>query len=154
MLATHILATVEPQRLLKATEGLVNGAFIITVTCSEEDSLEGFVKNGDNVEYAVAITPARTFCSCKDSMFRHSVCKHSVALALPLPPILLSIARTNGHIGLRFSSLSNLTYSIQASTNLVNWEMLGTATDSANGQYQFEDTNTSNFKRRFYRTAF
>ena len=82
MLATQILATVEPQRLLKATEGLVNGAFIITVTRSEEDSLEGFVKNGDNVEYAVAITPARTFCSCKDSMFRHTTCKHAVALAL------------------------------------------------------------------------
>ncbi len=82
MLTTQILAQVEPQRLLKATEGLVNGAFIITVTRSEEDSLEGFVKNGDGIEYAVAITPARTFCSCRDSMFRHSVCKHSVVLVL------------------------------------------------------------------------
>ncbi len=82
MLATHILAQVEPQRLLKATEGIVNGAFSITITRSEKDSLEGFVKNGDGIEYAVAITPARTFCSCKDSMFRHSVCKHSVALVL------------------------------------------------------------------------
>ncbi len=82
MLTTHILAQVEPQRLLKATEGLVNGAFTITVTHSEEDSLEGFVKNGDNIEYSVVITPSRTFCSCKDSMFRHSICKHSIALAL------------------------------------------------------------------------
>src|ERR1043166_1864287 len=82
MLATQILSQVEPQRLLKATEGLVNGAFTITVTRSEDDSLEGFVKNGDNVEYAVAIMPARVFCSCKDSMFRHSVCKHAVALSL------------------------------------------------------------------------
>src|SRR5215475_7595658 len=82
MLAAQILAQVEPQRLLKATEGLVNGAFSITITRCEEDSLEGFVKNGDNVEYSVVITPARTFCSCKDSMFRHSVCKHAVALSL------------------------------------------------------------------------
>ncbi len=82
MLATHILATVDLQRLLKATEGLVNGAFTITVTRCEEDSFEGFVKNGDNVEYSVVITPTRTFCSCKDSMFRHSVCKHAVALSL------------------------------------------------------------------------
>ena len=81
--------------------------------------------------------------------------QHSVAIALPLSPILLSIAApTNGHIRLLFSSLSNLTYAIQSSTNLINWEMLGTATDSGNGQYQFEDTNTANFKRRFYRTAF
>ena len=49
MLATQILATVEPQRFLKATEGLVNGAFHITVTRSDEDSIEGFVTNGDNV---------------------------------------------------------------------------------------------------------
>ncbi len=82
MLVNHILANVEPQRLLKATEGLVNGAFTITITRSEEDSLEGFVKNGDGIEYAVAITPTRVFCSCKDSMFRHSTCKHAVALAL------------------------------------------------------------------------
>ena len=82
MLTTHILAQVEPQRLLKATEGLVNGAFTITVTRSEEDNLEGFVKNSDNVEYGVVITPSRTFGSCKDSMFRHSTCKHAVALAL------------------------------------------------------------------------
>ncbi len=79
--------------------------------------------------------------------------QHSVALALPLSPILLSIAPTNGHIRLQFSSVSNLAYTIQTSTNLINWEMLGTATDSGNGQYQFEDTNTANFKRRFYRTA-
>ena len=40
------------------------------------------MKNGDNVEYSVVLTPSRTFCSCKDSMFRHTVCKHATALAL------------------------------------------------------------------------
>src|SRR4029077_8432187 len=82
MLATQILAQVEPQRLLKATEGLVNGTFTITVTRCEEDDVEGFVKNGDGIEYGVVLTPSRTFCSCKDSMFRHTTCKHAVALAL------------------------------------------------------------------------
>ena len=56
-------------------------------------------------------------------------------------------------LGLQFSGLSNLSYTIQISSNLINWEMLGTATDIGNGQYQFEDTNTANFKKRFYRTA-
>jgi len=82
MLATHIVASVEPQRLLKATEGLVNGAFTITITRSEEDSLEGFVKNGDKVEYSVVLIPSRTFCSCKEAMVRHATCKPAVALAL------------------------------------------------------------------------
>jgi hypothetical protein len=30
----------------------------------------------------VTLTQDRVFCSCKDSMFRHTVCKHAVVLAL------------------------------------------------------------------------
>lgn len=81
-LATHTLAHVEAQRLQKAVDGYVSGAFTIRVTRNTEDAIEGFVTNGDKVEYSVAITPHRMFCSCKDSMFRHKICKHSVALAL------------------------------------------------------------------------
>jgi hypothetical protein len=82
MLTTQILATVEPMRLLKATEGLVSGAYTITVLAQSEAEIRGFVKNGDGIEYAVELTPARAFCSCKDAMFRHTTCKHAVALAL------------------------------------------------------------------------
>ncbi len=82
MLATRILSVVEAQRLLKATEGLVNGAVTVTLTNVETDSLEGFVKNGDGVEYSVVLTPARSCCSCRDAMFRHQPCKHMAALAL------------------------------------------------------------------------
>jgi SWIM zinc finger len=68
--------------LLKATEALVHGTVTVTLTKVEADSIEGFVQNGDGVVYSVILTPARSFCSCRDALFRHSVCKHAVVLAL------------------------------------------------------------------------
>jgi len=81
-LSAAILATVEPQRLLKATEGFVSGAYTITVTGQREAEVSGFVANGDGQEYGVVLTHGRAFCSCPDSMFRHTTCKHAVILAL------------------------------------------------------------------------
>jgi len=81
-LATHTLAKVETGRLSKAVDGYTKGLCDIRVTRNTEESVEGFVKNGDNIEYSVALTPHRVFCSCKDSMFRHTICKHATVLAL------------------------------------------------------------------------
>jgi hypothetical protein len=82
MLTLSILATVDPHRLLKATEALVNGSLTVTLTNVDAESIEGFVKNGDNVEYSVVLTPSRTFCSCRDAMFRRGICKHQAILSL------------------------------------------------------------------------
>jgi hypothetical protein len=38
--------------------------------------------NGENLRYGVVLTADRAFCSCPDSMFRRTLCKHSVPLAL------------------------------------------------------------------------
>ncbi len=82
MVTQSILAKVEPGRLLKATEGLVSGAYTITVTGQSEAEVSGFVVNGDGMQYGVVLTEARAFCSCPDAMFRHTTCKHAVVLAL------------------------------------------------------------------------
>src|SRR4030081_3644478 len=82
-MVTHsILATVEKGRLQKAVEGLVSGAFSITLASQTEAEIRGFVANGDGKQYGVVLTPERAFCSCKDAMFRHTTCKHAVVLAL------------------------------------------------------------------------
>src|SRR5207249_3260491 len=80
---------------------------------------------------------------------------HSLALiGPPAPPVLLTIASLpNGNVQLQFSSSPNLIYTVQGSTNLVNWDILGTATNSGNGIYIFEDTNVNGFRKRFYRTV-
>lgn len=82
MVATHVLAKVETGRLQKAVEGLVAGAYTIVPTSQTEAEIRGFVTNGDGKEYGVVLTEAKAFCSCRDAMFRHGVCKHAVILAL------------------------------------------------------------------------
>jgi hypothetical protein len=41
-------------------------------------------------------------------------------------------------------------FDFQASTNLVNWQDLGTNTADSNGLVQFLDTNAPLFPNRFY----
>jgi uncharacterized Zn finger protein len=82
MLTQTILAKVEPGRLQKAVDGFVTGAYTITVTEQSETEVSGFVTNGDGPQYGVVLTETRAFCSCPDAMFRHSICKHAVVLAL------------------------------------------------------------------------
>ena len=82
MIATQILAKVEGQRLQKAVEGLVSGAYTITLASQSETELRGFVANGDGQEYGVVLSEGESFCGCKDAIYRHGICKHAVALAL------------------------------------------------------------------------
>jgi len=82
MVTTRVLAQVDPSRLQKAVEGFVVGAYTIVPTAQTEAEICGFVTNGDGKEYGVVLTEAKAFCSCRDAMFRHAVCKHAVLLAL------------------------------------------------------------------------
>jgi len=52
--------------------------------------------------------------------------------------------------------VSNLTYTIQAATNLnptINWTNLGVAPANATGIFSFTDTNAPLFPMRFYRAV-
>src|SRR5262245_61298597 len=82
MVATQILAKVEASRLQKAVEGLVSGAYAITLASQTEAEIRGFVANGDGKEYGVVLSEGQAFCSCRDAIYRNGVCKHAVALAL------------------------------------------------------------------------
>jgi hypothetical protein len=82
MVVTTVLANVDGQRLQKAVEGVVNSAYHITVISQSAEEISGFVANGGGKEYAVTLHDGRTFCSCRDAMYRKGICKHAVALAL------------------------------------------------------------------------
>lgn len=63
-------------------------------------------------------------------------------------------ALTNHSVLLQGLGLSNLTYTIQGTTNLnpiIAWTNLGTATASNTGAFSFTDTNAPSFPERFYR---
>lgn len=70
---------------------------------------------------------------------------------------ILSIARLeNGRILLRCAGVPNQAYLVQASPDLVTrFARLpdGDVTADGNGVFQYEDTNATNFEKRFYRLA-
>jgi len=47
--------------------------------------------------------------------------------------------------------LSNISYSVLTSTDLVVWEVAGPATETAPGQFEFADAEALQHQTRFYR---
>jgi hypothetical protein len=63
-----------------------------------------------------------------------------------------SVARqSNGWVELQFAANPGPLYLLEASTNLVDWEMIGVAHDRGNGSFEFEDSNAARSPNRFYR---
>jgi len=80
----------------------------------------------------------------------------SVSINIILPPAprinpTNSIQRTNGSFELNFTGHSNATYSVYASTNLLDWEKLGFAAPLSPGLFNFMDPAATNRSHRFYR---
>jgi T5SS/PEP-CTERM-associated repeat protein len=81
---------------------------------------------------------------------------NDVALYRGFPPARLSaVSVASNHVTqIQGLGLSNLTYTIQAASNLnpvIQWSNLGTSLANSNGVFSFTDTNASSFPIRFYR---
>ena len=75
---------------------------------------------------------------------------------VPGPAQFTSIARLTNVVQLQGAGLSNLTYAIQATTNLnpvISWSNVGTVTGNSSGVFSFTDTNASFLPMRFYRAV-
>jgi len=59
--------------------------------------------------------------------------------------------QANGRLQLQIEGAANQVYFIEASTNLVDWQAIGTTTLSADGTFEFQDAEAVNHPRRFYR---
>ena len=73
----------------------------------------------------------------------------------PIPtPVVISLADLrmlpNGSFQFAYTNGSSQSYSVYASTNLVNWSAIGAAVQTAPGLYQFTDITSTNLQRRFY----
>lgn len=68
----------------------------------------------------------------------------------PLPLLVGLASQTNGLPQLQLMSDINNSYTIQASTNLINWDNILTLTNTS-GTISFIDANATNYPRRFYR---
>src|SRR2546427_560191 len=69
------------------------------------------------------------------------------------PPLRIqSIARQpTGSVTIGFQGIPGALYTIEASSDLMGWSSIGTATEGAPGQFQFEDTGAAGLAARFYR---
>lgn len=70
------------------------------------------------------------------------------------PPWIQGASVSNGppaSATLSFLAISNATFSVWRSTDLVSWTSLGAAVQIAPGQFTFTDTTISNAPVRFYR---
>ena len=77
-----VLQHVSADRLQQAINALVAGDMTISITRQTESEIRALVKNGDGIEYGTVLTEALTTCSCKDSLYRGTVCKHAAGVAL------------------------------------------------------------------------
>ena len=82
-----------------------------------------------------------------------------VATVLPPPaapqisPVSVALSPISG-FQFSFQTLSNTTWRIDATTNLLNWLPIFTNATGINGSFQFTDLPAANFPQRFYRAVF
>jgi alpha-tubulin suppressor-like RCC1 family protein len=93
-----------------------------------------------------------------DGLYNSGSAQVTVNIGLPAAPQFSGFNWNPGSAGtgsfdLNFSGDSNATYTVWASTNLLNWVNLGAAIESPPGQYQFMDTTATNWPQRFYRLS-
>ena len=130
------------------------GAQIVTANTSVADPLARifFAPAADQ-----AGSPHATFgFTAGDGFALSSLATVTVNIVLPVAPVLDTTASsitTNGAFRLIFTGATNAAYRVWASTNLFDWEHLGTASSLAPGQFLFFDTTATNHSRRFYRVT-
>jgi PKD repeat protein len=65
-----------------------------------------------------------------------------------------AVRQSNGKAHLHFSGVEGRLCIVEASTNLLHWEKIGTPVDRGDGTFEFEDSQSAQFPRRFYRVLF
>ncbi len=69
-----------------------------------------------------------------------------------LAPKVRSIQRhPDGKVQLNLTGLALQPPIVEASTNLIDWQVIGVALDQGNGSFEFEDADAAKFSSRFYR---
>jgi len=75
----------------------------------------------------------------------------------PVGQTLISITAirvlSNSNVHLDCLGVPSQSHSVQASSNLLSWAAIGTATAASDGTFSFTDTNAPAFRLRFYRLA-
>jgi len=121
----------------------------------------GGLQNSDNIScsyttVAAASSPIGTYeisATLNDpdaKLPNYDVTVHAGTLSV-LPAGLRTIQIVESNARLSGTGAPGVSYAIQATTDLVDWQNIGTATANTNGVLEFEDRDIPNFNIRFYR---
>lgn len=77
----------------------------------------------------------------------------STGCGTPLPQLKTDSNLNNDGFDLRFTGGPYWTYRVWASTNLLNWEMIGTADETQPSVFRFIDSTATNSPHRFYKAG-
>ncbi|MDB6109144.1 MAG: hypothetical protein JWR69_894, partial [Pedosphaera sp.] len=78
----------------------------------------------------------------------------TLSLVLPVAPQFAGADRsTDGSFQFSFTGDSNAAYRVWASTNLLDWDLLGIANMTSPGLFQLSDPSATNWPQRFYRAG-
>jgi hypothetical protein len=80
-----------------------------------------------------------------------AITTYSTPVKVGFTSIQLVTAGHTPHARLNGTGVPGITYRIDASTNLVNWQQIGTVTPGSTGTFQIDDSKMSLFSKRFYR---
>lgn len=100
-------------------------------------------------------SPYTTFTfSASDGLLDSLPATITIHILPPLRPAITAFTRNpTGSAQLTFTGHSNTTYCVWASSNLLNWEMIGTADEAQPGIFQFIDATATNWPHRFYKAG-
>ncbi len=111
-------------------------------TATQSSYIRNNVKTNDSGAYSVLVTNAGGLVASSNAM---------LSVTLPTPPRFQSIIRLpDGRMDLFISGDAGVTYWIDRTTNLVNWEPL-TNLFNTNGNVEFIDNSATNAEKGFYR---
>jgi hypothetical protein len=102
--------------------------------------------------YNRALSPAEILAAVNSGAGTQTlVAQASAANPTPQPRIGSLTRQASGNIRMEFAGATGTTYAVEASTDLLHWEIIGQATQQPDGSFQFEDANSGKFSSRFYR---
>jgi hypothetical protein len=101
------------------------------------------LRAGTNYHYRLVVTNSGGTSLGADTVFR-------TASLFTVPTIRCCALLPDGLFQIQFEGLAGASYSVLASTNLTSWEVVGTATETAPGVFEFTDTQAPEHDCRYY----
>jgi len=128
----------------------VGTTFVIITNTTANPTVGTFNGLPENAQFAIGGQPFRIHYSGGDG---NDVVLVRDSGGVATGPQLSSSGYTNRTFKLLGAGSVATIYTIQATTNLVQWTNIGTATGDIGGNFVFTDTNATNFRYRIYRTT-